>query len=178
MIFFLQVKEQNNSFWLILFQLPDGYSNATAYSELRQFIGLHPATWEGVLDLVRLCYPIAATDMEQYLNVLQSTPFEEFEKEAGFHFIDTHHNNTSAGPPVYTYDHYCTLPTPRKAWQTRLFLYCELHLFELYTGDGRTQSKGVSFRHKEYLSLDVSLETLRKQGIPCEAVKLTVTVPD
>ena len=172
------MKELKKSFWLILFQLPDSYSNPAGCQELRQFIGLHPATWEGVLELVRLCYPIAAIDMEQHLDVLQSTPFEEFEKEAGFHFINTYHSNTSAGPPAYTYDYYCTLPAPRKAWQIRLFLYSELHLFELYAGDGRTQSSGVSVCHKEYLSLDVSLEALKKQGVPCEAVKLTVTVSD
>jgi len=170
--------KQNNSFWLILFQLPDDYSNLAGSQELQQFIGLHPATWEGVLDLVRLCYPKAATDMEQHLDVLQSTPFAEFEKEAGFHFIDTHHSDTSTGPPTYSYDYYCTLPAPRKPWQIRLFLYSELHLFELYAGDGRTQSSGVSVRHKEYLSLDVSLQALKQQGIPCEAMKLTVTVPD
>lgn len=129
------------------------------------------------MDLVKLCYPLAAPDMEQHLDELRSTPFEEFEKAAGFHFIDTHHS-TSSGPPSYKYAEYCELPTPRKAWQTRLFLYCELHLLELYTGDGRTHSDGLSVRHKEYLCRDVSLEALRERGIPCDAIPLTVVIPE
>ena len=148
-----------------------------ACQEIRQFIGLHPATWDGVLDLVKLCYPLAALDMEQHLEELRNTPFEEFEKAAGFRFIDTHHNVKSGGPPSYKYAVYCALPTPRKAWQTRLFLYCELHLLELYTGDGRTQCDGQSVRHKEYVCRDVSLGALRQHGIPCETIPLTVVIP-
>lgn len=160
---------------MILFQLPSNYCDTTACRELREFIGLHPATWEGVLDLIKLCYPLAASDMEEHLDELRSTPFEEFEKVAGFRFIEAHHSTTS---PPYKYAEYCALPTPRKAWQIRLFLYCELHLLELYTGDGRTHADGLSVRHKEYLSQDVSLQGLRECGVPCEAIPLTVVIPN
>ena len=150
-----------------------------ACQEIRQFVGLQPATWEGVLDLVKLCYPLVAPDMEQHLEALRNTPFEDFEKAAGFRFIDTHHHSaTSNGPPSYKYAVYRALPTPRKAWQTRLFLYCELHLLELYTGDGRTHCDGLSVRHKEYLCRDVSLEGLREHHVPCEAIPLTVVIPE
>ena len=163
---------------MILFQLPNNYCDTVACKEIQQFIGLHPATWEGVLDLVKLCYPLAASDMEQHLDELQNTPFEDFEKAAGFRFIDTHHSADSNGPPAYKYAKYCALPAPRKTWQTRLFLYCELHLLELYTGDGRTHSDGQSVRHEEYLCRDVSLEALKEHSIPCEAVALSVAIPE
>ena len=163
---------------MILFQLPNNYCDTVACKEIRQFIGLHPATWEGVLDLVKLCYPLAASDMEQHLDELRNTPFEDFEKAAGFRFIDTHHSADSNGPPAYKYAKYCALPAPRKTWQTRLFLYCELHLLELYTGDGRTHSDGQSVRHEEYLCRDVSLEALKEHSIPCEAVALSVAIPE
>lgn len=173
-----KVKERKDSFWLILFQLPSNYCDAAACREIRQFVGLHQATWDGVVDLVKLFYPLAAPDMEQHLDKLQNTPFEEFERAAGFRFIDTHHSTTSSGPPPYKYTEYCALPKPRKAWQTRLFLYCELHLLELYTGDGRTHCKGLSVRHKEYLCRDVTLQGLREHGVPCEAISLTVVLPE
>ena len=174
----LQVTERKDSFWLILFQLPSEYCDSEACHDLRQFIGLHPATWEGILEIVRLGYPLAAPDMEQHFDELRNTPFDEFEKAAGFRFIDTHHNTTSSGPRPYKYAEYCALPKPRKAWQTRLFLYCELHLLELYTGDGKTQSDGLSVRHKEYLCCDRSLEELKERGLPCEAIPLNVIIPE
>jgi hypothetical protein len=53
--------------------------------------------------------------------------------------------------PRYTYEEYTRLDGPREAWQTRLFLYCQLRLFELYTGDGMCKDHRGQATYAEYL---------------------------
>ena len=50
-----------------------------------------------------------------------------------------------------SYARFCTLPKPQKDWETRLFLYCELRIFELFSGDGHTWSESGVKGEKEYL---------------------------
>ena len=148
-----------------------------------------PATWDGVMKLVDKCYPLAAGDCKRHLEVMKRTSCEEFEKEAGFKFMDAKISCSGTDkdtPPHYSYEYYCSLPDEgnKMAWQTRLFLYCELRLFELFTGNGRTLSingrdGGCSFSGPlEYIAPNVSLSYLKSLCIPTGTVKLTLNIPN
>lgn len=146
------------------------------------------ATWDGVMKLVEKYYHLAADDCRRHLEVMKSKSCEEFEEEAGFKFLDAKINSSNGKniPPHYSYEYYCSLPDKanRKAWQTRLFLYCELRLFELFTGNGRTLSisgkdGGSSLSGPlEYISPNVSLLYLKSLGIPTATVQLTLNIPN
>jgi len=156
--------------------------------EVKDKFDVLPATWDGVMKLVEKCYPLAADDCRRHLEVMKSKSCEEFEKEAGFKFLDAK-IGTSDGkntPPYYSYENYCSLPDRdnKKAWQTRLFLYCELRLFELFTGNGHTlpisgkDGGSASSGPLEYISPNVSLSHLRSLGIPTATVPLTLNIPN
>ena len=165
---------------MVLFKLPE---------VVRDKFDVVPATWDGVMKLVNKYYPLAANDCRRHLEVMKTKSCEEFEEEAGFKFLDAKISTSSSGkdlPPHYSYEYYCSLPDKgkRKAWQTRLFLYCELRLFELFTGNGRTLSisgKDNGYDSSgplEYISPNVSLSYLRSLGIPTATIKLTLNVPN
>ena len=157
--------------------------------DVRDKFDVMPATWDGVMKLVGKYYPLAADDCRKHLDVMKSTSCEEFEKEAGFKFLEAKISDSSGGkdsPPHYSYEYYCGLLDRGgcKAWQTRLFLYCELRLFELFTGNGRTLSingKDSGYNYSgplEYISPNVSLSYLNSLGIPTATVELTLNIPD
>ena len=171
---------QKSQCHIVLFKLNEG---------TRDKFDVMPATWDGVMKLVDKYYPLAANDCRKHLEVMKSTSCEEFEKEASLKFLDAKISGSSGekdSPPHYSYEYYCGLPNSggRKAWQTRLFLYCELRLFELFTGNGRTLSisgKDGGHDHSgplEYISPNVSLAYLNSLGIPTATVELTLNIPD
>lgn len=164
----------------MLFKLSEG---------VRDKFDVLPATWDGVMKLVDKYYPLAADDCRRHLEVMKSKSCEEFEKEAGFKFLDSKISCSTSGkntPPHYNYEYYCSLLDKgnRKAWQTRLFLYCELRLFELFTGNGCTLSisgKDRGYNSSgplEYISPNVSLSYLKSLGIPIATVQLKMNVPN
>ena len=176
----MQFVVQKSQCHMVLFKLPDG---------MRDKFDVLPATWDGVMKLVDKCYPLAADDCWKHLEVMKTKSCEEFEKEAGFKFLDAKISNSNSGkdaPPHYSYEYYCSLldKANRKAWQTRLFLYCELRLFELFTGNGRTLSvsgKDSGYNSSgplEYISPNVSLSYLKSLGITTATIKLTLNVPN
>ena len=52
------------------------------------------------------------------------------------------------GAPFYSYS---SLPTPCRAWQVRLFLYCEMRLLRLFRGDRYAEMKDGRAGCLEYL---------------------------
>ena len=177
---FLQFVVQKSQCHIVLFKLNEG---------ARDKFDVLPATWDGVMKLVEKYYPLAAEDCRRHLEVMKNKSCEGFEKEAGFKFLDAKTSCSRDGkvtPPHYDYEYYCSLPDKgnRKAWQTRLFLYCELRLFELFTGNGRTLSisgKDGGYNYSgplQYISPNVSLSYLRSLGIPTATVELTLNIPN
>lgn len=171
---------QKSQCHIVLFKLSEG---------ARDKFDVLPATWDGVMKLVDKYYPLAVDDCRRHLEVMKTKTCEEFEKEAGFKFLDAKTSQSSSGreaPPYYSYEYYCSLPNKgnRKAWQTRLFLYCELRLFELFTGNGRTLSisgKDGGYSSSgplEYISPNVSLSYLRTLGIPTVTTELMLNIPN
>lgn len=163
--------EQQSVFWLILF-------TRDACSE---HLSIAPATWDGVIQYTRDTFPDAFDDLMSNIHTLKQRRFEEFEEEAGFQFLDAkknrHGKGSSGSPPYFSYEYFCTLPKPRAAWQVRAFLFCELRLLKLFTGDGYTCNEGVSGRRVlEYLGPNVQLGEL--DPAKCAVLRMNVQYPD
>jgi len=136
-----------------------------------------PATWEGVTQHVTCYYPQARSDLMAHLDALKSMTFEEFEREAGFQFLDSKGNKSkeSAWPPYFGYEYFIQLPRPTKAWEVRAFLYCELRLLKLFSGNGYTvvedeKEQGV----KEYLCPNLPIRSLADSS-KCTVIPLHLT---
>ena len=162
--------EKGYSYWLILFR------PSTQQKGL-----IVPATWDGVTQIVSSLYPNAHKDLIEHLPTLKDTPFEVFEKQAGFQFLEcrrNEHGTSPDKPPYYSYDFYCSLPSPRSALQVRLFLYCELRLLEMFRGDGYASSAEPGSVHcLEYLCPNLQLSEL-DEGSLAVLPMTNVTIPD
>ena len=165
-----QLIEKKCVYWLILFKLAEKHKDL-----------LVPATWDGVTRIVNSMYPNVYSDLLQYLPVLKQTPFEDFEKEAGFVFLECRrniHGDFPDKPPYYSYEFYCSLPKPRTALQVRLFLYCEMRLLEMFRGDGYASCVEPRSVHcLEYLCPNLPLSELDED---CLAVlpMTHISIPD
>ena len=172
MILFLQLVERKCQYWLLLFQPTE---------ELRDLFVL--ATWDGVAHIVHSMYPNVYPDLMQHLSTLKNTPFEDFEKEAGFTFLECRRNISGTfadKPPYYNYDFYCTLPKPRTALQVRLFLYCEIRLLEMFRGDGyasTTEPAADSVPSLEYLCPNLRLSEFDEEHLAVLPM-MHVCIPD
>lgn len=152
-----QVVEKQSSFWLILFT-SDASRDSTD-------LPVSPATWEGVIQHIKTTFPLAYEDVMDNIHTLRERSFEDFEKEAGFQFLECKKNRDGKGgpgsPPYFSYEYFCSLPKPRTAWQVRAFLYCEVRLLKLFTGDGYTCNESKAGRRiLEYLGPNVRLSDL------------------
>jgi hypothetical protein len=124
---------------------------------------LHNATWQGVIDAACEHYPDFEDALRAALPDLRSKTLAEFEAQMrGISFSEVH-----AGGPC----HACFL-TParfRASAQTsadvRLFLFNELHLNELFTGDGRTLTHTGRQGVVEYVTPNVDIASLRNLKI-------------
>lgn len=108
--------------------------------------------------MLRVCYPDVLQDFVSHRAQLVGASYQTFEQEAGFKFLETKGSTNARGchvPPQYTYEYFRSLPIPRRAWQVRLFLYCELRLLELFRGDGQTCMEDGTAGCKEYLCTNV-----------------------
>lgn len=166
----MQVVEQQSTFWLILFtsDAPKDSSN----------LQIAPATWDGVIQHVKATFPEAYGDLMSHIQALKERQFEEFEEEAGFQFLEGKKNRHGSGlPPYYSYEYFCSLPKPRTAWQVRAFLYCELRLLKLFTGDGYTCNEGRNGqRVLEYLGTNVRISDL--DTTKCVVLQMNVEFPE
>lgn len=169
----LQMVEQQSTFWLILFT-----RDASPGPEP---LSIAPATWDGVIQHTRTTFPEALDDLMMHIKALKEMRFEEFEKEAGFEFLEAKKNrqsqNSPDSPPYFGYKYFCSLPKPRTAWQVRAFLFCELRLLKLFTGDGYTCNEGNSGqRVLEYLGPNVVLGDLDETK--CVVLRMDVQYPE
>ena len=167
---------QKCSSWLFLFKPP---------ACRRDDFLVAPATWDGVEAVLRALYPDALPDFVLHRAQLVETSYESFEQEAGFKFLESRKMLDAAiaggvhvggGPPYCSYEHFRSLPRPRKAWQVRLFLYCELRLLELFSGDGHTYMDDGTPGCKEYLCTNVDIADF--DPMQSALIPLDVHVPD
>ncbi|XP_022082332.1 uncharacterized protein LOC110974774 [Acanthaster planci] len=133
-----------------------------------------PATWEGMEELIHTCYPAALEAVLSHWQTIKDNPVASFEEEVDYKFIAA--VSDPSGPLYMGYDRFVSLPKPQTAWQTRLFLYCELRMFELFSGDGLTSREDGTKGEKEYVCMNYELEKIdRKLWL---AIPLDVEVPE
>lgn len=116
------------------------------------------ATWDETMNMVADVYPeFAHVFRNTYVrNAIRSTPFDDFQKQAGFKFLDV--EKAGKGDPRFmTADRFRDDlgslghgGTP-EIWKVRAFLYFSVHLRELYTGTGYTATSGGSRGVPEYI---------------------------
>ncbi|XP_077983501.1 uncharacterized protein LOC144438313 [Glandiceps talaboti] len=156
----LKVCKENRSFWLVLF--------------LPQNITVVPATWDGVLNLVKTYYPKAEETIREHLPEIKIQSVEFYEEQAGMKFIDA-----IKEPPddnYMSYDKYVSLEKPVKSWQTRLFLYCELRLLELFQGNGYTKFEDGTKGEKEFICPNIEIKEFGENNYVILPMK--IVVPD
>lgn len=101
-----------------------------------------PATWDHLPGIVERAYPGAGPLVEAHLPTLQATAFEDLVAASGgypWHAV----RDRGRGHPRF-FDAATYAQEHEEAWQTRAFLYCELRLTDLYSGDGYTREPGGS----------------------------------
>ena len=140
---------------------------------------VHPATWDGVLETIRHQYPFLLSEFQNHFQELKERPYEEFEKDAKFRFIESlqaFKSGDKNGPPFFDCEYMRLLPRPLLCWQLRAFLYCELRLLELFDGEGRTRAEGTGeLGPCEYLCPVVPFSSFESDSM--ELVSLNVVVP-
>ncbi|RDD43094.1 hypothetical protein TrispH2_005384 [Trichoplax sp. H2] len=137
-------------------------------------LDFYEATWQGVVEAMKVIYPQAYDDLLIHLDEIKATNIETFEKQAQFRFIEVLPFRDSLN--YMSYQRFCNLPHPRKAWQVRLLLYCELRLLELFAGDGHTKLEDGRIGEKEYLCRNYNLFDLsRNQYV---ILPLSIDIPD
>ena len=173
----LQVVVLKHTSWLVLYT-PSAFPLANEPDNDGVF-PTTPATWEGVIQVMKRLYPKALQDVMSNLSTLQTRDLDSFQTEAGFAFYDAKKNDRGQfpdAPPYFSYDHFCSLPKPRTAWQVRAFLYCEMRLLKLFKGDGYTRTEGSGKGRREYIAPNIPLSKLDpKQSV---IIQMTVKVPN
>ncbi|XP_033107763.1 uncharacterized protein LOC117109504 [Anneissia japonica] len=159
----MKVKLHKKAFWVVLLY-PESLPQSTP---------ILPATWDGVLKFVQSSYPDAFQIVKQHLYVMKNNPVEFFEAQAGLKFIDVLHD--PEGPNFMSYSRFRRLPPPQLEWETRLFLYCEVRIFELFTGNGFTKTANGLKGEREYICENYDLQKLGEGNYV--AVPLTVHIP-
>ena len=133
------------------------------------------------MHIVHSMYPNVYPDLLQHLPTLRNTPFKDFEKEAGFTFLECRRNISGSfpdKPPHYNYDFYCKLPKPHTALQVRLFLYCEIRLLEMFRGDGYASTvEPGSVRTFEYLCPNLQLSDFDEEYLAVLPMTY-ISIPD
>ena len=136
-----------------------------------------PATWDGIVDICHSFYPRVLPDLIRHLDEFRTHPVNYYESLAGVRFLTVKNS-----PSRFMDDtRFLALKTPRSAWETRLFLYCELRLLELFVGDGYTSSgqdvnREGFVRLREFVCENVLLGPLLEARVGA-VLKLRVDLP-
>ncbi len=168
-----QVVEEKRTFWLFLFK-----PTAARYHDNDFCVA--PATWDGVKQIVRAYYSGVYPHLTEHEQELRTNGLEYFESQAGFEFLESRRNEDGSVPngrPYFGYDYFCKLPVgPKRAWEIRLFLYCELRLLKFFEGDGYTRDELGRRGCREYFCLNAPLSVFD----PTESalIPMDVTVPE
>ena len=129
------------------------------------------ATWDNVTQLAGETYPDIRDTLEQYLDELKATPFEDIEQAAGFSFATVCHNGIN-DPRYMTHERF--LQSPQDLVATRAFHYFTLHLRELYSGDGYTYDHEGNKGVLEYIVLNKPLHELGRHAL----IDVAITLPN
>jgi hypothetical protein len=95
-----------------------------------------PGTWDNIIPIIRKAHIYVEHLVHPtHIELCKRTPFTTFERTAGYSFNDI--RRAGKRDPRYMTSERFSRSEP-SALNLRLFLYCSLHLRELYSGDGFT----------------------------------------
>lgn len=117
----------------------------------------HRASWKGVVAAAAEHYPEFETALRAALLDLSNRPLAEFEASLGFSFVEVHANGVGDKRFLTPTRFAECAQTPA---DVRLFLFNELHLNELFTGDGRTLTHEGKVGVVEYITPNVDIDAL------------------
>lgn len=128
------------------------------------------ATWDNLIDMVKMQYPEESDTFEIHRETLKITSFNDIQKIAGFSFLDVEKAGNS-DRRYMTYDRF--RESDKSIASLRAFLYFTVHLRELYSGDGYTYDSQGNRGVMEYIVPNKPLSQLGQYGI----VDVEVTIP-
>lgn len=130
------------------------------------------ATWDNLIDMVKIQYPEECDCFESYRYNLKTVPFKEIESHSGFLFLDVEKVGESDSRYM-TYDRFRN--SKKSLVDVRTFLYFTVHLREQYSGDGYTYDEKGNRGVMEYIIPNKPLSQLGEYGITDVDVKLPTT---
>jgi hypothetical protein len=117
-----------------------------------------PATWDNVVSLLMRAYaPGVGKIIENQLNSLKSKSFDEIESEAPTKFAIIHKRG-ERDPEYITEEK--LLMSKGELWKVRSFLYHQLRLTELFSGEGYTRLSAGTRAAPEYITLNGNISEL------------------
>mmetsp|Transcript_25795 Transcript_25795/g.64789 ORF Transcript_25795/g.64789 Transcript_25795/m.64789 type:complete len:302 (+) Transcript_25795:82-987(+) len=143
-----------------------------------------PATWAGVRTALELSYPEAVPYYDRHIASFRRHRLNVFERLVGVRFLDVLH--TPAHPLHFSYGSFLSMVSAltaaervddedasvsEEAAYTRLFLYVELRLMDLFHGEGRTMSPDGLLLEPEFLVPTVPLSEL------CDVAQCSFRLP-
>jgi hypothetical protein len=154
----------------IAYKLSQGYKFHLAVFN-RPAGELRLATWRNTLGLVAGVYPQAASMIKAASRELKSTPFAQFEEQAGFSLAEVDRLGLSDDRFM---DLERLLTSDGSALNVRRFLYHVTRLTELYSGDGYTWTNDGRRGVREYIMANRTISELKGNRL----LELEVTLPD
>lgn len=124
-----------------------------------------PATWDNLMHLLKMTYPASVMDrIAPYFSDLKSTPFQEIQNQAASLFSAV--NKDKKHPEYMSVDKFLADNEPT-LWKARAFLYYNVRLTELYSGDGFSYDESGKRLEPEFIAPNVPLKDLKDvQVIP------------
>eukprot|EP01084_Bolivina_argentea_P197553 338525_1 len=118
-------------------------------------------TWDNTFNLLKEKYNNNIYPrIKPFMNDLKTKTFQEITRDADFNFAEVEENGIS-DPNYMTFEKFVNIPKQQVTLiDVRLFLFCWLHLNELFDGDGYTQDENGKRGCKEYLFPNIKLDDI------------------
>ena len=121
-----------------------------------------PATWDNVASLVQKHYSSVAPKVQARLTDLKAKKFAEIEAEAPSRFAEV--DKIGKSRPDYM-DAARLERGQGLLWEVRAFLYYQLRLMELFSGDGLTRTSDGSSGLREYIGANRPIASLKNPAV-------------
>jgi hypothetical protein len=128
------------------------------------------ATWDNLIDMIKLQYRDVSLTFEFYRDKLKKTAFNDIESMGSYTFLEVQDAGKS-DQRYMTYERF--VDSDKTLHDVRAFLYFTVHLRELYSGDGYTYDSQGNRGVMEYIVPNKPLSQLGQYGI----VDVEVTIP-
>lgn len=137
-------------------------------------LNLKPATWDGALSFVELCFPDVLPIVKSNFEQVRSTSYEELDED---HFRRKHIHIGAVGwneERFMTQERLKNLGAEARPSDVRAFFYHTMRMNHLFAGDGFTVTPSGARGFKEYFLPNMNREELEKHG----AQYATIGTPD